>query len=172
MLGKAVDMTAGILDHPADYIAEKITSTSSGQDKLFKAQNPSLNRLGRKDKSYEQKREKADRANELIIERGFMPKNAQERMEAHKATMDAIWNEQIEKRIKEKAKVEIEVKEIVDEMKGKIAQYKGGTLLSVHKNDYKRVLKDIADLEKKQTISIAEAENLKQQANMAIDWNN
>lgn len=93
------DNVADTLSKPFNYGAEKIaeglTSTSSAQDKLFKAQNPSLNRLGRKDKSYEVKKEKANRANELIVERGYLPKNAEERMNAHRETMKALWDENI-----------------------------------------------------------------------------
>lgn len=127
-IGDAVSKTADILSKPfdkgADVIAQKITGTSSAQDKLFKAQNPSLNRLGRKDKSYEQKRERADRANELIVERGHIPTNAEERMRAHKETMDALWEEHIGKGIAEKANVKVSSSEIADAMEAEIAHLK------------------------------------------------
>ena len=159
-------------DYVADKIAEWITSTASAQDKLFRAQNPSLNRLWRKDKSYEQKRARADRANELIVERGHLPKNAEERMTAHKETMQALWEENIGKWLKEKANVMIDANEIANAMEKEIAHYGEWTLLSVHEGDYKKAMQDIANLRKKGQISIADAENYKQQINMAVDWNN
>ena len=170
------DNVADTLSKPFNYGAEKIaeglTSTSSAQDKLFKAQNPSLNRLGRKDKSYEVKKEKANRANELIVERGYLPKNAEERMNAHRETMKALWDENIWRGLKEKANVMIDANEIADAMQQEIAHYGNGQLLSVHKNDYKRAMQDIANLRKMKSISISDAENYKQQINMAVDWNN
>lgn len=169
------DNVADTLSKPFNYGAEKIaeglTSTSSAQDKLFKAQNPSLNRLGRKDKSYEVKKEKANRANELIVERGYLPKNAEERMNAHRETMKALWDENIWRGLKEKANVMIDANEIADAMQQEIAHYGNGQLLSVHKNDYKRAMQDIANLRKMKSISISDAENYKQQINMAVDWN-
>ena len=170
------DNVADTLSKPFNYGAEKIaeglTSTSSAQDKLFKAQNPSLNRLGRKDKSYEVKKEKANRANELIVERGYLPKNAEERMNAHRETMKALWDENIWRGLKEKANVMVDANEIADAMQQEIAHYGNGQLLSVHKNDYKRAMQDIANLRKMKSISISDAENYKQQINMAVDWNN
>ena len=74
------DNVADTLSKPFNYGAEKIaeglTSTSSAQDKLVK-------------------KEKANRANELIVERGYLPKNAEERMNAHRETMKALWDENI-----------------------------------------------------------------------------
>ena len=170
------DNVADTLSKPFNYgaekIAERLTSTSSAQDKLFKAQNPSLNRLGRKDKSYEVKKEKANRANELIVERGYLPKNAEERMNAHRETMKALWDENIWRGLKEKANVMVDANEIADAMQQEIAHYGNGQLLSVHKNDYKRAMQDIANLRKMKSISISDAENYKQQINMAVDWNN
>lgn len=124
IVSKTADLVSKPLDKTADVIAQKITGTTSAQDKLFKAQNPSLNRLGRKDKSYEQKREKADRANELIVERGHIPTNVEERMYAHKETMDALWKENIGKGIAEKANIKVSASEIADAMEAEISHLK------------------------------------------------
>ena len=66
----------------------------------------------------------------------------------------------------------VDANEIADAMQQEIAHYGNGQLLSVHKNDYKRAMQDIANLRKMKSISISDAENYKQQINMAVDWNN
>jgi hypothetical protein len=59
-------MTNG-LDWLSEWGAEKLTKTSSAQDKLYKAQEPRMNVLSEK-KNLEQKRANSDRANQLIVE--------------------------------------------------------------------------------------------------------
>jgi hypothetical protein len=86
-----------IIDKVTDWGAEKITDTVSAQDKLYKAQEPRMNTLTSK-KNLEQRRQNSDRANQLIVENGYMPTNTSERLDAHKATLDKLWK-QIEKQI-------------------------------------------------------------------------
>lgn len=75
-----------------DYTAEKAMGQVEAQDKLFKAQNPSVNRLTR-DVDFRNKRANSDLANEAIIEKWFTPTDTQTRMEAHEKTMESTWEE-------------------------------------------------------------------------------
>ena len=84
-------MTNG-LDWLSEWGAEKLTKTSSAQDKLYKAQEPRMNVLSEK-KNLEQRRANSDRANQLIVENWYKPTNTSERLQAHDATLKKLWND-------------------------------------------------------------------------------
>ena len=84
-------MTNG-LDWLSEWWAEKLTKTSSAQDKLYKAQEPRMNVLSEK-KNLEQRRANSDRANQLIVENWYKPTNTSERLQAHDATLKKLWND-------------------------------------------------------------------------------
>jgi hypothetical protein len=56
-----------------------------------------MNVLSKK-KDIEKRREHSDRANQLIVQNGYIPTNTAERLEAHENTMKNIWN-QVEDKI-------------------------------------------------------------------------
>ena len=82
----------GILDRITDWGAQKITGTVSAQDKLYKAQEPRMNVLSNK-KNLERRRANSDRANELIVQNGYVPTNTSERLDAHQATLNKLWSQ-------------------------------------------------------------------------------
>jgi hypothetical protein len=43
-------------------------------------------------KNLEKRRSNSDRANQLIVENGYTPTNTTERVEAHQATLNKLWN--------------------------------------------------------------------------------
>jgi hypothetical protein len=56
-----------------------------------------MNTLSKK-KDLEKRREHSDRANQLIVQNGYIPTNTAERLEAHETTMKNIWK-QVEDKI-------------------------------------------------------------------------
>ena len=154
-----------VIDRITDWGAEKITNTVSAQDKLYKAQEPRMNVLSKK-KDIEKRREHSDRANQLIVQNGYVPTNTAERLEAHENTMKNIWN-QVEDKINWWQEIMVDLTQIADVLDEYIQSQR----------DTKSTLTewDLAKLEKEsqalrgQQVSLPVAERLKQLYNAVIN---
>ena len=154
-----------VIDRITDRGAEKITNTVSAQDKLYKAQEPRMNVLSKK-KDIEKRREHSDRANQLIVQNGYIPTNTAERLEAHENTMKNIWK-QVEDRINWWQEIMVDLSQIADVLDEYIQSQR----------DTKSTLTewDLAKLEKEsqalrwQQVSLPVAERLKQLYNSVIN---
>jgi len=69
---------------------------NTAQKEAFKALNPSINKLT-KNVNLWKIQENANRANEIIIEKWYTPKDTQTRVEAHQKAMKDTWNDINEK---------------------------------------------------------------------------
>lgn len=154
-----------VIDRITDWWAEKITNTVSAQDKLYKAQEPRMNTLSKK-KDLEKRREHSDRANQLIVQNGYIPTNTSERLEAHETTMKNIWK-QVEDKINWWQEIMVDLSQIADVLDEYIQSQR----------DTKSTLTewDLAKLEKEsqalrgQQVSLPVAERLKQLYNAVIN---
>jgi len=97
-VAKWIKSIPGVIEWGVEKVATNLTKTATPQDKLFKAQEPRLNQLN-KQVDYKKMRENSDIANQEIVNAWYKPTDTTTRAEAHKATMDKIWKEEIESKI-------------------------------------------------------------------------
>ena len=114
-----------VKDKLVEWAAERLSWNKTAQDKLFQAQEPTLNRLS-KERNTKQIRNKADVANELVVKDiqknwGDLPTDTQSRVDAHERAMKNKWKE-IESWIKDKKWFEISTKPIADALDDYIKQ--------------------------------------------------
>lgn len=160
----------GILDRITDWGAEKITGTVSAQDKLYKAQEPRMNTLTSK-KDLERRRWNSDRANQLIVENGYTPTNTAERLEAHKATLDKIWN-QVKSKINEWKWVTVDQTSIINALENYINEKKNLNVAAIEW-DIAALEKELESLKQSQeqwTADLPVLENKKQVYNDIANW--
>lgn len=110
---------ADLKDKAVEWIANRLSGTKSAQDKLFQAQEPTLNRLS-KGRSTKNIRNKADVANELIVKDiqqngGELPTDVRTREAAHERAMKNKWAE-IEDAIWNKGKYTIDTTQLADNL--------------------------------------------------------
>ena len=67
-VSKIPEKAKNLKDNAVEWIAERMSWNKTAQDKLFQAQEPTLNRLS-KERNTQQIRNKSDVANELIVKR-------------------------------------------------------------------------------------------------------
>ena len=154
-----------VIDRITDWGAEKITNTVSAQDKLYKAQEPRMNILTRK-KDLEKRREHSDRANQLIVQNGYVPTNTAERLEAHENTMKNIWN-QVEDKINWWQEIIVDLSQIADVLDEYI-QSQRDTKSTLTEWDLTKLEKESRAL-RGQKVSLPVAERLKQLYNAVIN---
>lgn len=97
---------------PVEETAKVLTKTSSPHDKLFKAQNPSLNVLN-KNRDFKAIRKQSDLANQLVVDALHIPVDTETRRIAHYATMKSKWGE-IEARIQNKEDLMVDQTQFAD----------------------------------------------------------
>lgn len=154
-----------VIDKVADWGAEKITSTVSPQDKLYKAQEPRMNVLS-KAKDLEKRRSNSDRANELIVQNGYTPTDTTSRLQAHDATMKNIWS-QVEEKINWWKEIMVDLSQISDKIDEYIQKQKR-TKSTLSEADLEKLQRE-ADALRWQQVSLPDAEALKQLYNAKIN---
>ena len=160
-------------DKVVEGVAEKMVGAKSWQDKLFVAQEPSLNRLS-KERNTKNIRNKADVANELIVKdiqkNGWeLPTDTETRLNAHQRAMNNIWAE-IEMWLKDKDWYMISTAPLADALDKYIAKERSYWITS-NEWDLKALEEQSQALRNRWSIDVATAEWLKQRVNAKInDW--
>ena len=143
---------------------EKTVETS--QNKAFKALNPTINKLS-KNRWLKSLQNKANRANEIIVEKWYIPKDTQTRADFHQKAMKDTWK-QIENKIEwNKAKIDFKKvsKSIDDYLKENPA------LKEINPTDYKKLVELSKNYSKMGNKDVIFAENAKQILNwMVKNW--
>ena len=167
--GKVYDT---VVEPVATKWAEIITSTTNAQDKLFKAVSPTLNKLTNKRWNYEQKRQNADRTNELIVEYWNVPENTTEYYNALIRTKQALWKNEIKRGLDEHKYTEVDAKEITNAVREAMsddAKYP----LETNKADIELLNRELAALDDIGQLSLERLEAIKQQINAKVNyWKN
>ena len=159
-----------ILDKVTDWWAEKITNTVSAQDKLYKAQEPRMNVLSNK-KNLEKRRANSDRANQLIIQNGYIPTNTAERVDAHQKTINTLW-EQIKQQINQWEWITIDQTSIINALEDYINEKKSLNIAWIEA-DISALEKELESLKRSQEewgTDLPILENKKQVFNDLVDW--
>lgn len=169
-IGKAYDSTVWkAIDTVAEKWAEAITSTSTPQDKLFQAVSPTLNKLTNKRGNYEQKRQNADRTNELIVEYGHTPTNSTEYYDALIKTKNALWKNEIQRWLDEHKYTTISSKELTDAVRDEM-QEDARFPLETNKSDLAKLNKELASLDRQGELTLEQLEAIKQQINAKLNY--
>lgn len=159
-----------ILDRMTDWGAQKITGTVSAQDKLYKAQEPRMNVLSNK-KNLENRRVNSDRANQLIIENGYVPTNTTERLNAHQATLNKLWG-QVMDQVNQWEWVTVDQTPMIDALSEYINSKKKLGVAWIE-SDIRALEAELESLQKMQeewTTDLPTLEAKKQVYNDLIDW--
>lgn len=160
-------------DNAVEWIAKRLSWAKSWQDKLFQAQEPTLNRLS-KERNTKNIRNKAEVANELIVKdiqkNGWeLPTDTESRVNAHQRAMDNIWKE-IESWIKDKEWYMISTAPIADALDNYIKKEESYWITS-NQSDLNALKEQSKALREKWFIDVSNAEWLKQRINAKInDW--
>ena len=158
-----------LLDRVTDWGAQKITGTVSAQDKLYKAQEPRMNTLTSK-KDLSKRRANSDRANQLIVENGYVPTNTTERVEAHQATLNKLWN-QVKEQVNQGEWITVDQTPIIEALRNYIEEKKSLNIAAID-SDITALEKELASLERGQQegTDLPTLENKKQVYNDLINW--
>lgn len=159
-----------VVERITDRWAEKITSTASAQDKLYKAQEPRMNVLSNK-KNLEKRRANSDRANELIVENGYTPTNTSERLDAHQNTLNKLWG-QVKDQVNQWKWIVVDQTPIVDALSKYIAEKKALNIAWIE-SDLNALEKELDSMKKSQKAGKTDLpilENKKQVFNDIVDW--
>ena len=159
-----------VFERVTDRWAEKITSTASAQDKLYKAQEPRMNVLSNK-KNLERRRSNSDRANELIVQNGYKPTNTAERLEAHQNTLNKLWK-QVKDQVNQWEWITVDQTPIIDALSQYIQEKRALNIAWVE-SELKALEKELNSMKKAQKegkTDLPILENKKQVFNDIIDW--
>lgn len=165
-----------VVEPVAEKWAEVITSTTTPQDKLFQAVSPTLNKLTNKRWNYEQKRQNANRTNELIVEYGKQPTNTAEYYKALIETKQALWKDEIQRGLDEHQYTTTNIHDIIDAVREEMSN-DSKYPLETNKSDLDLLEKEFANLinlaDKNGDISLEILEAIKQQINAKVNyWKN
>lgn len=165
-----------VVEPVATKWAEIITSTTNAQDKLFKAVSPTLNKLTNKRWNYEQKRQNADRTNELIVEYWHQPENTTEYYNALIRTKQDLWKNEVQRGLDEHKYTTVNVKDIIQAVREEMSDDSKYPLetnksdLALLEKEFNNLI-DLADEDWNITLEILEA--IKQQINAKVNyWKN
>lgn len=122
----AMTIPSAIANAP-ETIAKTITKTKTSQDKLFKAQNPSLNVLN-KNRNFKTLRAESDLANQLIVDAWHSPIDTETRRIAHEATMKSTWAE-VEKAVQNKKTLQVDQRQFANILEETVADAKKSWLV-------------------------------------------
>lgn len=164
------------IPNPTDAVARQLTNTSSAQDKLFKAQNPSINKLGRNVDLWA-KRANSDLANKLIADGWYKPVDTSTRLDAHDATMKSK-RANIESSLQEKnswfdrVQYMIDQKQIADVIDEFVKEAEKSSI-EANKPDLNRLKKESKAMRDQWLVDIPTLEKKKQFINNVINnrWN-
>lgn len=143
-------------------IAQKVTGSSSAEDKLFKAANPNINRLTR-GIDYKNKKANMDISNKAIVESWYTPKNTAERVDAHNKTLTKKWNE-FKQKVKWKANTEVSSDKLVKVLEDHIKE-QGKNVTQNQKGDIKALQKEINALKGRKKFDMLDLEDYKENIN-------
>ena len=159
-----------IIDRIVDKWASIVTKTVSAQDKLYKAQEPRMNVLSNK-KNLEKRRANSDRANELIVENGYKPTNTEERLNAHQATLNKLWD-QVKEQVKQWEWITVDQTPIINALSEYIAEKKKLGIAWIE-SEIKALERELNAMKKSQEqwkTDLPVLEQKKQVFNDMIDW--
>ena len=153
--------------------AEKLSWVNSAQDKLFQAQEPTLNRLS-KERNTKNIRNKSDIANELVVEDikkngGDLPTDTQTRVDAHERAMKNKWKE-IKQALGDKGDVMVSTQELADNLDKYISEIEN-LWISKNKSDLNALKEQSADLRAMWEVDLLTLEKQKEMINANLnDW--
>ena len=156
-----------------ESIAERVSWNKTAQDKLFQAQEPTLNRLS-KERNTKNIRNKAEVANELIVKDikenwWQLPTDTQTRVDAHERAMRNKWKE-IEKKLWDRWGVTISTKQLADDL-DKYIQDIEKLKISKNKSDLEALKEQSKDLRAMWQVDLLTLEKQKEMINANLnDW--
>lgn len=173
---KAKNAAWEALEWATDATARYFTNTATPEDKLFKAMNPSINKLN-KNVDLKTKKANADTANRLIVEEWYRPTDTATRFNAHEKTMEKKRKE-IEEAVNAKWEWfnrqfymvdQNKVADVLDEFVKEVKK----SWIEANKADIVKLEKEIAAMRKQWLIDIPSLEKKKQFINGVVDnWGN
>jgi len=172
-VSKIPEKTKNLKDNAVEWIAERMSWNKTAQDKLFQAQEPTLNRLS-KERNTQQIRNKSDVANELIVKDieknwGALPTDTQSRVDAHERAMKNKWKE-IEEKLWDRWKVEISTAQLADDLDKYIASIEK-LKITKNKSDLDALKEQSADLRAMWNVDLLTLEKQKEMINANLnDW--
>lgn len=155
-----------MVDDTTDYIAKKIVWTATPQDKLFKAQSPTLNVLN-KNRDFKTLRNQSDTANDLIVKAWHKPVDTDTRRIAHEKTMQSKWKE-IESKIENKKDLMVNQKQFASILDETIKDAKKSWLVK-NLSDITALKKEADAMRKQWFIDLPSLEKKKQYINWIIN---
>lgn len=155
-----------MVDNTTDYIAKKIVWTATPQDKLFKAQSPTLNVLN-KNRDFKTLRNQSDTANDLIVKAWHKPVDTDTRRIAHEKTMQSKWKE-IEWKIENKKDLMVDQKQFASILDETIKDAKKSWLVK-NLSDITALKKEADAMRKQWFIDLPSLEKKKQYINWIIN---
>lgn len=147
---------------PINSLADMLMWTATENDKLMKAASPAINKLTN-NVDYKNKRKKLDIAENAVVEAWYTPKTIAEWAKAHTETLNKKWNE-FKQMVKDKSDYEIDVKEILTEVKDYIKREKEGAT-AAQKADLRKLEVEVQDLERRWKVDMWFIENRKEHYN-------
>ena len=161
--GKAIDEWKKIIkEWPINTIANKLMGSASDTDKLFKAASPNLNKLTN-NVNYKNKRQNMDIATQAIVDAWYTPKSLSEWAKAHTETLNKKWNE-FKQMIKDKSDFEVDVKELLTEVKDYIKREREWAT-EAQKADLRKLEVEVNNIERRWKVDMWFIENRKEHYN-------
>lgn len=161
--GKAIDEWKKIIkEWPINTIANKLMGSASDTDKLFKAASPNLNKLTN-NVNYKNKRQNMDIATQAIVDAWYTPKSMSEWAKAHTETLNKKWNE-FKQMVKDKADFEVDVKELLTEVKDYIKREREWAT-EAQKSDLRKLEVEVNNIERRWKVDMWFIENRKEHYN-------
>lgn len=151
---------------PIEWAANLITSTAKWQDKLFKAQSPSINILN-KNRNLKTIRKQSDIANELIVKEWFNPVDTETRRIAHEKTMSNV-RKKVEDAIWDRKTFQVDQRQFAKELEDFIAEQKK-LWVTETQTDIKALEEQAKALRKQRFIDLPTLEKKKQVINWIVN---
>lgn len=149
-----------------EAVARKLTQTSSAQDKLFKAQNPTLNVLN-KNRNFKTVRAESDLANDLVVKAGHKPIDTETRRIAHEATMKSKWAE-VESKIADRKTLQVDQRQFAKIIEDTVADAKKSWLVK-NTADIKALEAEAKAMRTQRFIDLPSLEKKKQYINWIVN---
>lgn len=151
---------------PIESTAKAFTKTATPQDKLFKAQNPSLNVLN-KNRDFKTVRQQSDLANQLVVDAGHIPVDTETRRIAHESTMKSKWAE-VESKIADKKELMVDQNQFADILDDVVRDAKESWLVK-NKSDIIALEAEAKAMRKQGAIDLPTLEKRKQYINWIVN---
>lgn len=162
----AVVAWAKAIKQAPEIVARALTKTNTAQEKLFKAQNPTLNVLN-KNRNFKTIRAESDLANDLIVKSWHKPIDTETRRIAHEATMKSKWAE-VESKVKDRKTLYIDQRQFAKILEDTVADVKKSWLVK-NTADIKALEAEAQAMRKQQFIDLPSLEKKKQYINGIVN---